>query len=169
MAEPVLECAAVMDLLSRFVPDDITDGDVLRLLGMAAHAVGDTVRSVDFLSRSEALLREQARLGLLSHVLSMQVIDWLELRGPRRARGDPGRRAVPPDLAPRPVGQRPGRRGGRRARGRLPRDVPGRGGSYFSARSRHGIVKLKKRTGANRSAQATRQFREDACVGRYDW
>ena len=55
-----------MDLLSRFVPDDITDGDVLRLLGMAAHAVGDTVRSVDFLSRSEALLREQARLGLLS-------------------------------------------------------------------------------------------------------
>ena len=68
-----------MDLLSRFVPDDITGGDVLRLLGMAAHAVGDTVRSVDLLSRAEALLREQGRLGLLSHVLTMQVIDWLEL------------------------------------------------------------------------------------------
>jgi hypothetical protein len=79
VAEPVLECAAVMDLLSRFVPGEITDGDTLRLLGMAAHAVGDTVRSVDFLTRSEALLREQGRLGLLSHVLSMQIIDRLEL------------------------------------------------------------------------------------------
>jgi hypothetical protein len=79
VAEPVLECAAVMDLLSRFVPEDLTDGDVLRLLGMAAHAIGDTVRSVDLLGRSEALLREQGRLGLLSHVLTMQVIDWLEL------------------------------------------------------------------------------------------
>jgi hypothetical protein len=79
VAEPVLECAAVMDLLSRFVPGETTDGDALRLLGMAAHAVGDTVRSADFLTRSEALLREQGRLGLLSHVLSMQVIDRLEL------------------------------------------------------------------------------------------
>jgi hypothetical protein len=79
VAEPVLECATVMDLLSRLVLDDITDGDTLRLLGMAAHAIGDTVRSVDFLAQAEALLREQGRLGLLSHVLSMQVIDRLEL------------------------------------------------------------------------------------------
>ena len=79
VAEPVWECATVMDLLSGFVPADLTDGDALRLLGMAAHAVGDTVRSVDFLTRSEALLREQGRLGLLSQVLSMQVIDRLEL------------------------------------------------------------------------------------------
>jgi tetratricopeptide (TPR) repeat protein len=79
VAEPLLECAAVTGLLSGFAQEDITDGDALRLLGMAAHAVGDTVRSVDFLSRSEALLREQGRLGLLSQVLSMQVIDRLEL------------------------------------------------------------------------------------------
>jgi tetratricopeptide (TPR) repeat protein len=79
VAEPVLQCATVMDLLSQFVPEDLTDGDALRLLGMAAHAIGDTVRSVDFLSRSEALLREQGRLGLLSHVLTMQVVDRLEL------------------------------------------------------------------------------------------
>ena len=80
VAEPVLECAAVMDLLSRFVPGEgAADGDTLRLLGMATHAVGDTVISVDFLTRSEALLRGQGRFGLLSHVLSMQVIDRLEL------------------------------------------------------------------------------------------
>ncbi len=79
IAEPLLECATVMDLLSQFVPEHLTDGDALRLLGMAAHAIGDTARSVDFLSRSEALLREQGRLGLLSQVLSMQVIDRLEL------------------------------------------------------------------------------------------
>jgi hypothetical protein len=79
VAEPVQECAAVVDLLSQFVPGEITDGDALHLLGMAAHAIGDTVRSVDFLGRAEALLREQGRLGLLSQVLSMQVIDRLEL------------------------------------------------------------------------------------------
>jgi tetratricopeptide (TPR) repeat protein len=79
VAEPVLECATVMDLLSQLVPDDLTDGDALRLLGMAAHAIGDPVRSVDFLDRSETLLREQGRLGLLSQVLSMQVIDRLQL------------------------------------------------------------------------------------------
>jgi hypothetical protein len=79
VTEPVGEGAAVMDLLSRVVPDDITDGDALRLLGMAAHAVGDTVRSVDLLTRSEVLLREQGRLGLLSQVLTMQVMDRLEL------------------------------------------------------------------------------------------
>jgi tetratricopeptide (TPR) repeat protein len=79
VAEPVGECATVMDLLSQFVPEDLTDGDALRLLGMAAHAIGDAVRSVDFLTRSEVLLREQGRLGLLSQVLTMQVIDRLEL------------------------------------------------------------------------------------------
>ena len=73
------QCAAVLDLLSGFAAADVADGDALRLLGMAAHAIGDTVRSVDFLSRAESVLREQGRLGLLSQVLSMQVIDWLEL------------------------------------------------------------------------------------------
>jgi hypothetical protein len=79
VAEPLLQCATVMDLLSGFILDEIADGDALRLLGMAAHAVGDTVRSVDFLGRSAGLLREQGRLGLLSQVLTMQVIDRLEL------------------------------------------------------------------------------------------
>jgi len=79
VAEPVLECAAVTGMLSSFESRDVADADALRLLGMAAHAVGDTVRSVDLLRRSEAMLRKQGRLGLLSQVLSMQVIDRLEL------------------------------------------------------------------------------------------
>jgi hypothetical protein len=85
VAEPVKQCRAVMDLLSGFSVADAADGDALRLLGMAAHAIGDTVRSVEFLSRAEAILREQGRLGLLSQVLSMQVVDWLELGDWNRA------------------------------------------------------------------------------------
>ena len=74
------QCAAVLDLLSGFAAADVADGDALRLLGMAAHAIGDTVRSVDFLSRAEdPCCASRAGSGLLSQVLSMQVIDWLEL------------------------------------------------------------------------------------------
>lgn len=83
VAEPVGQCATVMELLSGY--GAVTDADGLRLLGMAAHAIGDTVRSIDFLGRSEALLREQGRLGLLSQVLSMQVMDRLELGDWQRA------------------------------------------------------------------------------------
>jgi hypothetical protein len=79
VAEPVHECATVLDLLSEFNPAAITNGDALRLLGMAAHAIGDPVRSLAYLGRSEELLRDQGRLGLLSQVLSMEVIDRLEV------------------------------------------------------------------------------------------
>ena len=79
VAEPVAQCGAVMGLLDAFESRPIADPDALRLLGMAAHAVGDPVRGVDLLHQSETMLREQGRLGLLSQVLSMQVIDRLEL------------------------------------------------------------------------------------------
>jgi tetratricopeptide (TPR) repeat protein len=79
VAEPVGQCAVVMDLLSGFPGPDTSDADALYVLGMAAHAIGDTVRSIDFSSRAEKTLRETGRLGLLSQVLSMQVMDWLEL------------------------------------------------------------------------------------------
>jgi hypothetical protein len=79
IAEPVLESGTVMNLLSRFSPGEVADAGALRLLGMAAHAIGDTVRAIDFLGRSETMLREQGQLGLLSQVLIMQVIDWLML------------------------------------------------------------------------------------------
>jgi hypothetical protein len=92
VAEPVLRCREVMRLLASFRPEDVADADALRLLGMAAHAVGDTVASVDFLSRSEAILREEGRLGLLSHVLSMLIADRLELGEWDSAAADEGER-----------------------------------------------------------------------------
>jgi tetratricopeptide (TPR) repeat protein len=92
VAEPVLQCGPVMRLLSQFAGQEIADADALRLLGMAAHAVGDTVRSVDFLGRSEIMLREEGRLGLLSHVLSMLIADRLELGDWDRAAAEEGER-----------------------------------------------------------------------------
>jgi hypothetical protein len=85
ISEPVLQCGVVMELITRFATEDITDGDALRLLGMAAHAIGDTPRSMDLLCRAEPALREQGKLGPLSQVLSLQVIDSLELGNWNRA------------------------------------------------------------------------------------
>jgi len=94
VAEPVHTAATVVGLLSAVVVENITDPDALRLLGMAAHAVGEPAFSVDLLGRSETRLREQGRLGLLSHVLTMQVLDRLELGDWERAAAavDEGRR-----------------------------------------------------------------------------
>ena len=77
VAEPVLQGRAVIDLLSRFVIEDVQDADALRLLGMAAFAAGDLVRGADFLDRAETVLRDQGRLGLLNHVLCLQAPTWL--------------------------------------------------------------------------------------------
>ncbi|WP_405883244.1 AAA family ATPase [Streptomyces sp. NBC_01136] len=71
VAEPVARGRAVIESLSRMDSRRVTEADALRLLGMAAHAVGDQPRALDLLERSEARLREQARLGLLPHVLGM--------------------------------------------------------------------------------------------------
>lgn len=72
VAEPVLRGAVVYDLLSRFPLESVTDPDVLRLLGMAAHAIGDQPRAADYFDRSEAKARVQGRMGLLTQVLGMQ-------------------------------------------------------------------------------------------------
>jgi hypothetical protein len=103
VAEPVLEAATVSTLLDEI--DEIDEiggtggtgaggtdgigktgaggtgagGRDPRLLGMAAHAIGDSPRAAALLDEAEALLRDQGRLGLLAHVLSMQVIIRLEL------------------------------------------------------------------------------------------
>jgi len=79
VAEPVLQVRVVLDRLRCVAVDEIGSADTLRLLGMAAHAVGDEVRAADLLSRAERMLRDQGRLGLLPQVLSMQVQVRLEL------------------------------------------------------------------------------------------
>ena len=69
VAEPVLAATEVLELLDGFVIEAITDADVLRLLGMAAHAVGHSTLAADFLDRAEWRLRAQGRFGVLPHVL----------------------------------------------------------------------------------------------------
>lgn len=79
IAEPVVECAAVEQILAGVEQDSIGDPADLRFYGWAAHAVGDLVRAVSFFDRAESIFREQGRLGLLSHVLTMSAVDRLQL------------------------------------------------------------------------------------------
>ncbi len=73
VAEPIRRGSAVLALLAGFVIEDIKDADELRLLGMAAHAVGNSALASDLFDRAETRLRNQGRLGLLPHVLNMAV------------------------------------------------------------------------------------------------
>jgi DNA-binding CsgD family transcriptional regulator len=81
VADPIREAGEVRRLLVRAGQDVelTTEADNLRLLGMAAHAVGETALAADFLDRAEARLRDQGRLGLLPHVLGMQIQTRLDL------------------------------------------------------------------------------------------
>lgn len=81
VAEPVLRAGETLTLLDEVPPLtlDSDRGDVWRLLGMAAHAVGDSPRAALLLDRAEAALRRDAQHGLLAQVWSMQVIVRLEL------------------------------------------------------------------------------------------
>lgn len=71
VAEPLLRGTEVVDRLSGIHVEAVRDPNALRLLGMAAHAVGDQVRAAQLLDRAGTRLRAQGRLGLLSHVLGM--------------------------------------------------------------------------------------------------
>ncbi|WP_275466822.1 helix-turn-helix transcriptional regulator [Streptomyces noursei] len=73
VAEPVLRGRVVHDWLSGTASAAYADVEGLRMLGMAAHAIGDPVRAVGLLGRAELKLREQGRLGLLSHTLILQI------------------------------------------------------------------------------------------------
>ena len=71
VAEPVRHGRTVMEDLSRIPLHQVTDPNALRLFGIAAHAVGDQVRSAELLRRSADQLRRQGKLGLLPHVLGI--------------------------------------------------------------------------------------------------
>jgi DNA-binding CsgD family transcriptional regulator len=87
IAEPVA-CSEIADTLISQATPDIDDVEGLILLGMAAHAIGDPVRSLRFLDRAEASLRQRGQLGRLSHVLNMGLVHRLELGDFQRVRVD---------------------------------------------------------------------------------
>ncbi|QIY93293.2 AAA family ATPase [Streptomyces sp. S1D4-11] len=76
LAEPLLRARQVIEALTRTPPDD--DGDALRVMGMAAHAVGHLALAAELLARSEVILRKQG-LGLLSQVLTMEAWTYVLL------------------------------------------------------------------------------------------
>jgi DNA-binding CsgD family transcriptional regulator len=94
VADPLRQGSRVIERLHAVVLEDVADPAGLWLLGMAAHAVGEPVRAADFLARAESKLRDDGRLGLLSQVLTMQVLDNVELGDWGRARAalEEGRR-----------------------------------------------------------------------------
>ena len=79
ISDPLGECLTVTENLAAVRLESVTDPASLWMLGMAAAAIADPVRSVDFLGRAETVLRQQGRLGLLSQVLTMSVIDSMEI------------------------------------------------------------------------------------------
>ena len=79
VADPVTQGQEVAGLLDAIVLESVADPAALWMLGMAAHAIQAPVHAADFLGRAEPKLRQQGRLGLLSQVLNMQVLDNLEL------------------------------------------------------------------------------------------
>ena len=79
VSDPVAQGREVAGILDAVVLESVTDPAALWMLGMAAHSIGDPVHAADFLGRAETKLRQQGRLGLLSQVLTMQVLDNLEV------------------------------------------------------------------------------------------
>jgi DNA-binding CsgD family transcriptional regulator len=94
VAQPNTESPRVQRRLRSMVIERVSDPEELRLLGMAAHAAGDPVLAIDLLDRAESRLRQQGRLGLLSHVLTMAVLDRIDVGDLPRARAavEEGRR-----------------------------------------------------------------------------
>ena len=90
VAQPVLRGDDVRARLGRFDPETIADADQLRLLGMAARAVGDETRAAEFLDRAETALRASGRLGHLAHVLALQGAVQVDLGDWQRAAGSAG-------------------------------------------------------------------------------
>jgi DNA-binding CsgD family transcriptional regulator len=79
VADPLRQGTRVIERLHAVVLERVTDAAGLWLLGMAAHAVGEPERAADSLARAESKLRDDGRLGLLSQVLILQVLDSVEL------------------------------------------------------------------------------------------
>jgi hypothetical protein len=79
VAEPVLRGADVLARLGSLDLDQVTDGDSLRMYGVAAYGAGDFVLATDLLDRAEQSFRVEGRLGLLPVVLALQLHIRLDL------------------------------------------------------------------------------------------
>jgi DNA-binding CsgD family transcriptional regulator len=79
VADPLRQGTRVIESLHAVALERVADAAGLWLLGMAAHAVGEPERAADSLARAESKLRDDGRLGLLSQVLTLQVLDNVEL------------------------------------------------------------------------------------------
>lgn len=86
VAEPIGMSRHVLKHLGTSSMKQLGDPEALHHLGMAAHAIGDPVGAIDYLDRADAMLRDQGRLAQLSHVLTMQVLDRIEVGDWVRAR-----------------------------------------------------------------------------------
>jgi DNA-binding CsgD family transcriptional regulator len=79
VSDPVLQGQEVAAILDAVVLESVADPAALWMLGMAAHAIQSPVHGADFLGRADTKLRQKGMLGLLVQVLTMQVLDNLEL------------------------------------------------------------------------------------------
>ncbi|MEV0387193.1 AAA family ATPase [Nonomuraea sp. NPDC050643] len=86
LAEPVLRNQAVAERLpATAAVADLPDAEGLRLLGVAAHAIGDPVRAGTLLVRAEPTLRDQGRAGPLAQALVLRMTNLCLLGGWERA------------------------------------------------------------------------------------
>ncbi|MEV0616570.1 AAA family ATPase [Nonomuraea sp. NPDC050404] len=86
LAEPVLRNQAVAERLpASAAVSDLPDAEGLRLLGIAAHAIGDPVKAVALLGRAEPTLRDHGRAGPLAQVLILRMSDLCVLGDWERA------------------------------------------------------------------------------------
>jgi hypothetical protein len=79
VAEPVRCARRVARGLATVDVDGLDDPMAMHLLGMAAHAIGDSPLASELLTRAEDLLRTQGRLAVLAQVVGMHVNVLLEL------------------------------------------------------------------------------------------
>jgi DNA-binding CsgD family transcriptional regulator len=86
VAEPIEMSRHVLQRLGASSMRQLGEPEALHHLGMAAHAIGDPVGAIDYLDRADAMLRDQGRLAQLSHVLTMQLLDRIEVGDWVRAR-----------------------------------------------------------------------------------
>ncbi len=79
LAQPVQQGRQVMAILDEMDLPGVADATALRMLGLAAHAVGDEVRATELSSRAENSLRSQGRVGALGHALGVGATARLDL------------------------------------------------------------------------------------------